>query len=151
MANIASVPGGPQSPDSQASFPSIHAISSGPTLLAHMSRTTGASRFANAAAERRHSGRDADRRACEPAIVGNFGGGRFFEYTTHGDTITVAARLEAANKQLGTRICASATIARKVGSRLGKPWSASPCTADVRGEIARGHCVFASVRTGDNL
>ena len=29
-----------------------------------------------------------------PAIVGNFGGGRFFEYTAYGDTINVAARLE---------------------------------------------------------
>lgn len=57
----------------------------------------------------------------EPAIVGNFGGGRFFEYTPHGDTITVAARLEAANKQLGTRICASATIATKAGDFRGRP------------------------------
>jgi adenylate cyclase len=31
-----------------------------------------------------------------PAIVGNFGGGRFFDYTAYGDTINVAARLEAA-------------------------------------------------------
>src|SRR5512139_297771 len=39
-----------------------------------------------------------------PAIVGNFGGGHFFDYTAYGDTINIAARLEAANKQLGTRI-----------------------------------------------
>ncbi|MEH2528583.1 MULTISPECIES: adenylate/guanylate cyclase domain-containing protein [unclassified Bradyrhizobium] len=56
----------------------------------------------------------------EPAIVGNFGGGRFFEYATHDDTITVAARLEAANKRLGTRICTSATIA-KAGDFRGRP------------------------------
>ena len=43
-----------------------------------------------------------------PAIVGNFGGGHFFDYTAYGDTINITARLEAANKQLGTRICASA-------------------------------------------
>jgi class 3 adenylate cyclase len=49
-----------------------------------------------------------------PAIVGNFGGGRFFDYTAYGDTINVAARLEAANKQLGMRICASATLAARV-------------------------------------
>ena len=30
-----------------------------------------------------------------PAIVGNFGGGRFFDYTAYGGTINVAARLEA--------------------------------------------------------
>jgi adenylate cyclase len=45
------------------------------------------------------------------AIVGNFGGGRFFDYTAYGDTVNVAARLEDANKQLGTRICVSATLA----------------------------------------
>ena len=46
-----------------------------------------------------------------PALVGNFGGHRFFDYTAYGDTINTAARLEAANKHLGTRICASAEIA----------------------------------------
>ena len=56
-----------------------------------------------------------------PAIVGNFGGGRFFDYTAYGDTINVAARLEAANKQLGTRICASATLAAKVADFRGRP------------------------------
>jgi adenylate cyclase len=56
-----------------------------------------------------------------PAIVGNFGGGRFFEYTAYGDTINTAARLEAANKQLGTRICASATVAEKVKDFCGRP------------------------------
>ena len=48
-----------------------------------------------------------------PAIVGNFGGGRFFDYTAYGDTINIAARLEAANKQLGTRICVSAIVAAR--------------------------------------
>ena len=48
-----------------------------------------------------------------PAIVGNFGGGHFFDYTAYGDTINVAARLEAANKQLGTRICVSAALAAR--------------------------------------
>ena len=43
-----------------------------------------------------------------PALVGNFGGSRFFDYTAYGDTINTAARLEAANKHLGTRICVSA-------------------------------------------
>ena len=49
-----------------------------------------------------------------PAIVGNFSGGRFFDYTAYSDTINIAARLEAADKQLGTRICASAILAAKV-------------------------------------
>ena len=56
-----------------------------------------------------------------PAIVGNFGGGRFFDYTAHGDTINVAARLEAANKQLGTRICVSETLANEVEDFHGRP------------------------------
>jgi adenylate cyclase len=55
------------------------------------------------------------------AIVGNFGGERFFDYTAYGDTINVAARLEAANKQLGTRICVSATLANKVDGFRGRP------------------------------
>jgi adenylate cyclase len=56
-----------------------------------------------------------------PAIVGNFGGGRFFDYTAYGDTTNVAARLEEANKQLGTRICVSAALAEKVPKFFGRP------------------------------
>ena len=55
------------------------------------------------------------------AIVGNFGGGHFFDYTAYGDTINIAARLEAANKQLGTRICVSAILAAKVEDFRGRP------------------------------
>jgi adenylate cyclase len=56
-----------------------------------------------------------------PAVVGNFGGGGFFDYTAYGDTINTAARLETANKQLGTRICASADIAERVPNFMGRP------------------------------
>jgi adenylate cyclase len=56
-----------------------------------------------------------------PAIVGNFGGDRFFDYTAFGDTINIAARLETANKQLGTRICVSASLAGKVRDFRGRP------------------------------
>jgi adenylate cyclase len=55
------------------------------------------------------------------AIVGNFGGDRFFDYTAYGDTINVAARLEAGNKQLGTRICVSAPLAKRVDGFKGRP------------------------------
>jgi adenylate cyclase len=55
------------------------------------------------------------------AIVGNFGGGRFFDYTAYGDTVNVAARLEMANKQLGTRICVSAILAGKMQEFRGRP------------------------------
>jgi len=48
-----------------------------------------------------------------PAVVGNFGGNRRFDYTAHGDAINTAARLESANKDLGTRICVSASAAER--------------------------------------
>lgn len=56
-----------------------------------------------------------------PAIVGNFGGGRFFDYTAYGDTINVASRLEDANRQLGTRVLVSAALAAKVEKFQGRP------------------------------
>nr|WP_043702390.1 adenylate/guanylate cyclase domain-containing protein [Methylobacterium sp. 4-46] len=56
-----------------------------------------------------------------PAIVGNFGGGRFFDYTAYGDTINITARLEAANKVLGTRLCVSAAVAERAEGFRGRP------------------------------
>jgi adenylate cyclase len=56
-----------------------------------------------------------------PAIVGSFGGGRFFDYTAYGDTINIAARLEAANKPLGTRVCASETVIRGLSGIEARP------------------------------
>ena len=56
-----------------------------------------------------------------PVLVGNFGGGHFFDYTAYGDTINTAARLEAANKQLGTRICVSAAVAEGAQAFRGRP------------------------------
>lgn len=56
-----------------------------------------------------------------PALVGNFGGSRFFDYTAYGDTINTAARLEGANKFLGTRICASAAVAEAAEGFKGRP------------------------------
>jgi adenylate cyclase len=56
-----------------------------------------------------------------PALVGNFGGGRFFDYTAYGDTINVAARLEQANKQLGTHICVSGSVVDRMRDFRGRP------------------------------
>jgi class 3 adenylate cyclase len=56
-----------------------------------------------------------------PALVGNFGGGQFFDYTAYGDTINIAARLEAANKQLGTRICVSGSVVERMPTFCGRP------------------------------
>jgi adenylate cyclase len=41
--------------------------------------------------------------------VGNFGGGAIFDYRALGDPVNTAARLEGANKHLGTLICISET------------------------------------------
>jgi class 3 adenylate cyclase/CHASE2 domain-containing sensor protein len=46
------------------------------------------------------------------AIIGNFGGENFFDYTGYGDMVNTAARLESANKHLGTRICVSQFTAK---------------------------------------
>ena len=56
-----------------------------------------------------------------PALVGSFGGGRFFDYTAYGDTINIAARLEDANKQLGTRICVSGSVIERIPDFRGRP------------------------------
>ena len=55
------------------------------------------------------------------ALVGSFGGGRFFDYTAYGDTINIAARLEGANKQLGTRICVSGAVVERIPNFRGRP------------------------------
>lgn len=56
-----------------------------------------------------------------PAIVGNFGGETFFDYTAHGDAINTAARLEAANKHLGTRIAVSRASVERARGFHGRP------------------------------
>jgi class 3 adenylate cyclase len=58
-----------------------------------------------------------------PALIGDFGGGRYFDFGAYGDTIATAARLEVANKARGTRICASPAMPERVpgfaGRRIG--------------------------------
>lgn len=56
-----------------------------------------------------------------PAIVGNFGGKRFFDYTAIGDTVNTAARLEGANKHIGTTICLSRAVAEAVEGATLRP------------------------------
>ncbi|MCP4289442.1 MAG: adenylate/guanylate cyclase domain-containing protein [Gammaproteobacteria bacterium] len=54
-------------------------------------------------------------------IAGNVGGGGRQTYTVHGDTVNMAARLEAMNKELGTCILLSESTAERIAdSRLRK-------------------------------
>jgi len=96
------------------------------------------------------------------AVVGNFGGGRRFDYTAHGDAINTAARLESANKALGTRICVARATAERVagvaflpvgtlmlkgkaqGVDVTTPWSG----ADAAWSAAY-HAAFTSLLAGD--
>jgi adenylate cyclase len=55
------------------------------------------------------------------ALVGNFGGNRYFDYTAYGDSINTAARLEAANKTFGTRICLSEHVVARHPDFEGRP------------------------------
>ena len=55
------------------------------------------------------------------AIIGNFGGDSFFDYTAYGDVVNTAARLETANKTLGTRICVSESVVARIDGFLGRP------------------------------
>jgi len=56
-----------------------------------------------------------------PAMLGNFGGEIFFDYTAHGDAINTAARLENVNRFLGTRICASDAVVSRTDNIVTRP------------------------------
>ena len=49
------------------------------------------------------------------AVVGNFGSRRRVQYTAMGDAMNLAARLESANKQLGTQVLASGELIAAAG------------------------------------
>ncbi|UYV39632.1 adenylate/guanylate cyclase domain-containing protein [Rhodobacteraceae bacterium D3-12] len=55
------------------------------------------------------------------AIIGNFGGESYFDYSAYGDAVNLAARLEAANKVLGTRICISESVVEHIEGFCGRP------------------------------
>ncbi len=54
-------------------------------------------------------------------VVGNFGGENFFDYSATGDAINATARLESANKYLGTRVCVSAATAARCPDQTFRP------------------------------
>lgn len=56
-----------------------------------------------------------------PAIVGDVGIRTKLDYTAHGDAVNVAARLEAANKKLGSSICVGPVAASRCDQSLLRP------------------------------
>jgi adenylate cyclase len=55
------------------------------------------------------------------AIVGNFGGEGRIQYTALGDSMNTAARLEAANKPLNTKVLASRAAVERSGLDWWRP------------------------------
>ena len=55
------------------------------------------------------------------AIVGNFGNSTMFDFRALGDVVNTTARLEGANKHLGTFICASAATMQGCTEALARP------------------------------
>ena len=47
-------------------------------------------------------------------VAGNVGGGGRENYTVHGDAVNTAARLEAMNKEFGTRVLVSGSTAERL-------------------------------------
>ncbi|WFP65786.1 MULTISPECIES: adenylate/guanylate cyclase domain-containing protein [unclassified Mesorhizobium] len=81
-----------------------------------------------------------------PAIVGNFGGNRFFNYTAIGDTVNTAARLEGANKYIGTKNCISSEVAKKATRFLLRPAG----VLHLKGKIQGIEAFEAMSRTSEN-
>jgi adenylate cyclase len=55
------------------------------------------------------------------ALIGNFGGEAFFDYTAHGDAVNTAARLETVNKHLGTTVCVAQSTVDLINGFSGRP------------------------------
>ncbi|WP_179875390.1 CHASE2 domain-containing protein [Sinorhizobium sp. BJ1] len=53
-----------------------------------------------------------------PAVLGEVGAGGKLDYTAHGDAVNLAARLQEANKFLGTAICIGPAAAAQSSARL---------------------------------
>ena len=73
-----------------------------------------------------------------PAVVGDVGIRAKLDYTAHGDAINTAARLEAANKELGSAICVGPAAAARCDAALLRPLG----TIMVRGREEEALAVF---------
>ncbi|MEM7766792.1 MAG: adenylate/guanylate cyclase domain-containing protein [Pseudomonadota bacterium] len=109
----------------------------------HARRTLDCIRALDQTAEtfrQRHDGLGITRigAAVGPAMVGNFGAEQRFHYTAMGDVVNTAARLEAANKQTGTRALITDALYTQAGAPEGFgpvqaiPLSGKPAPVPVR-------------------
>ena len=60
------------------------------------------------------------------AVVGDVGIAAKLDYTAHGNAINIAARLEAANKDLGSTICIGSGAAARYGVERLQPLGKVP-------------------------
>ena len=73
-----------------------------------------------------------------PAVVGDVGNRAKLDYTAHGDAVNAAARLEAANKDLGSAICVGPETVARCDPALFRPLG----TIAVRGRDGETLAVF---------
>jgi adenylate cyclase len=91
-------------------------------------------------------------------MVGNVGGGRRFAYSVVGDPVNTASRIEALNKQLGTRILATDVVVdalpelllRPLGRFLPVGKTRPLCLIEIVGRSGEPHddCGLAAFATG---
>jgi len=103
-----------------------------------------------------------------PAIVGNFGSERRFDYTAMGDTVNLGGRLEEANRYLGSRIlvpeataaaCGQAVLFRGFGPArirgkakpvvIYEPLALEPAPADLRAVAEAFGRAIGALHAGD--